>query len=298
MKSDNNPFRCLPRELILCVFYSSSSFLDVLHFAATCRYIQAIWRDNVYTIYNHIGRHAIPYHRYARELLACQTGTPLNAPVTVQDVVQLTRNSLVAEKSADRFNERVMLVWRKGRFPSFDYNVYLFNKNAGPIDNCYIFSNGKIIELPPYLTKTERTRFIRSLYKLWGLVLLDDETKKEKIKTFVFKDVVAIYDLSHANSDLIQDKQILQMAENPCLLSDVSRMLYPLLDHFVVHVLGDEQGYGRRLAPLEWGWHGRVFFWDSYYDDHKDMITKHNPMCKNTIPNISAVWYDTDDEMD
>lgn len=119
MESENGPFPRLPRELILGVFYSSSSFLDVLHFAATCRYIQAIWRDNVNLIYNHISQHAIPYHRYARELLACQIGTPQNAPVTVRDVVQLTRNSLVAEKSADRFSERVMPVWRKGRKISY-----------------------------------------------------------------------------------------------------------------------------------------------------------------------------------
>ena len=115
MESEKCSFLRLPRELILGVFYSSSSFLDVLHLASTCRYTQAIWRDNVNPIYNHISRRAIPYRRYARELLACQIGTPQNAPVTVRDVVQLTRNSLVAEKSADRFSERVMPVWRKGR---------------------------------------------------------------------------------------------------------------------------------------------------------------------------------------
>ena len=115
MNSEDGPLPRLPRELILEVFYSSSSFLDVLHFAATCRYIQAIWRDNVIPIYNHISWRAIPYRRYARELLACQIGTLQNMPVTVQDVVQLTRNSLVVEKSADRFSEKVMPVWRRGR---------------------------------------------------------------------------------------------------------------------------------------------------------------------------------------
>lgn len=174
----------------------------------------------------------------------------------------------------------------------------LFNENTGLIDNRYVFSGGKRVELPPYLTKTERTRFIRTLYKLWGLVLLDDEAKREKIKSLVFKDVVAIYELSQADSDLIQDKQVLQMAENPYLLRDITVMVYPLLEYFVVHVLGDEEGYDRRHAPLDWGWHGRVFFWDSYYEDHKDMITKRDAGDKNPIANISAVWYDTDDEMD
>ena len=126
---------------------------------------------------------------------------------------------------------------------------WLLNENTGLFDNRYVFIGGKRVELPPYLTKTERTRFIRTLYKLWGLILLDDEAKKEKIKSLVFKDVVAIYELSQADSDLIQDKQVLQMAENPCLLGDITGMLYPLLDYFVVHVLGDEEGYDRRHAP-------------------------------------------------
>ena len=159
MESEKCSFLRLPRELILGVFYSSSSFLDVLHFASTCRYIQAIWRDNVNPIYNRICQRAIPYRCYARELLACQIGTPQNAPVTVQDVVQLTRNSLVAEKSADRFSERVMPVWRRGRkilygFPCF--LIGLFNENAGQIDNCYVFIGGKRFELPPYLVTPEK----------------------------------------------------------------------------------------------------------------------------------------------
>lgn len=71
------------------------------------------------------------------------------------------------------------------------------------------------------------------MYKLWGLALLDDETQ-EKTKTLVYKDVVSIYGLSHADSDLIQDRQVLQMTE-PCLLSDIFLMLYPLLNYFMIH---------------------------------------------------------------
>ena len=148
------------------------------------------------------------------------------------------------------------------------------------------------------MVKPEKPRFIRTLYKLWGLLLLDNGAKKEKIKTLVFKDAVAMYELSQADRDLIQDKQVLQMAENPNMLENITGMLYPLLNYFVVHILGDEEGYDRRHAPLDWRWHGRVFFWESYFGDHKEMITKRDFGDEDPIANISAVWYDTDDEMD
>lgn len=98
----------LPEELIIRFFCSAESFFDALHLAATCTYTQAIWRNNVNTIYNNISRQLIPCRRYARDLLACQTGTPPISPVAVKDVVQLLRNCTVAEKSADRFNQTVV----------------------------------------------------------------------------------------------------------------------------------------------------------------------------------------------
>ena len=110
MASHNNEsyLSRLPAELIIRFFCSAESFFDALHLAATCTHTQAIWRNNVNTIYNQISRQLIPCRRYARDLLACQIGTPPSSPVAVKDVVQLLRNCTVAEKSVDRFNQTVV----------------------------------------------------------------------------------------------------------------------------------------------------------------------------------------------
>lgn len=128
MASHNNEtyFSRLPTELIIHLFCSSESFFDALHFAATCTHTQSIWRNNVNTIYNCISQRLIPCHRYARDLLACQIGTPPSSPVAIKDVVQLLRNYAVAEKSADWFNQMVVSCMGSERsrgifilFPSF-----------------------------------------------------------------------------------------------------------------------------------------------------------------------------------
>ena len=110
MASHNNVsyLSCLPAELIIRFFCSAESFFDVLHLAATCTHTQEIWRNNANTIYSQVSRELIPCRRYARDLLACQIGTPRSSPVAVKDVVQLLRNCTVAEKSADRFNQTVV----------------------------------------------------------------------------------------------------------------------------------------------------------------------------------------------
>ena len=98
-----------PAEVILGVFCSLSAFPDILHLAATSQKHRQIFRDNVSTIYHYVSPMAIPCRRYARKLLADQGGSLPNETPTVQDFLQMTRNSIVMEKSVAHFNETVVI---------------------------------------------------------------------------------------------------------------------------------------------------------------------------------------------
>lgn len=98
-----------PAEVILGVFCSLSAFPDILHLAATCQNHRQIFHNNVSAIYHCVSPLAIPCRRYARKLLADQGGSLPNEIPTVQDFLQMSRNSIVMEKSVVHFNETVVI---------------------------------------------------------------------------------------------------------------------------------------------------------------------------------------------
>jgi hypothetical protein len=98
-----------PPEVILGVFCSVSTFPDILHLAATCQKHRQIFHKNIITIYHRVSPRAVPCRRYARKLLADQGGSLPNETPTVQDFLQMTRNSIVMEKSVEHFNETVVI---------------------------------------------------------------------------------------------------------------------------------------------------------------------------------------------
>ena len=155
--------------------------------------------------------------------------------------------------------------------------------------------------LPPHLTQTERIRFIRALYQLWEIVLLDHENRRKKTKTLPFRDIMTINDLAVIDRlfrlNFIQDKQVLQIrAANPTLMQNIAHEIFrPTILFIIKHVLGSDRKYcGTSFFP-DHGFCGMISIWDNYQRDFKAEITigGNGP----TDPNPD-VWYDTDDEMD
>jgi hypothetical protein len=124
----------LPTELVLGIFCSFSAFPDILHLAATCQ------------------------------------GGPRYETPTVPDVLIMTRNSIVIEKSIDLFSETVverMTSGRRALNPMLARARDLhWPKNNNPTDSfCEtIFKHNQTCSR--YLTQRERLRFIRATYQL------------------------------------------------------------------------------------------------------------------------------------
>ena len=127
----SSPFSHLPVEIILHCFCSLPSFWDVLHFAATCQRNHQIWTANVSTIYHHISPRDIQCRRYARTLLADQGGSPADSHnLTIRDVLQLVRNTVVMKKSIEEFNKVHVHRFATGRNKR-QYSLLLYHKIAG-----------------------------------------------------------------------------------------------------------------------------------------------------------------------
>ncbi|OOF95026.1 hypothetical protein ASPCADRAFT_131584 [Aspergillus carbonarius ITEM 5010] len=264
----------LPAELISHVFTFLPTLTDVLNLAATCSRHQQIWQQNAHPIYRHVGPGSIECLHYARIFLADQGGAQPNAELTARDVVQLARNAAAAERTVDLFNQK--------------YVSFLLTPEATRGRTlCYL------IEHPgPQLTPSECHRFIRALYQLSGLLLLDPDARQSRVASLTLKDITTIIDLAHGYRD-IQDV-IMTVQTDAVSLSDIAFQLLRIKLRIVREVLGAPMS--TRSAPKEFGWMGSVSIWDMHYDLFKDLVTQ--PGAEDVIVPISEVWYDTSDEED
>ena len=155
--------------------------------------------------------------------------------------------------------------------------------------------------LPRYLTQTERIRFIRALYQLWEIILLDHESRKKKTETLPFRDIMTINDVamidSLGNLNFIQDKQVLHIrAADPRLMSYIAhKVFHPVISFIIKHVLGSDRMYCGTSSFMDHGYCGMISIWDNYQRDFKAEATWGGNGPTDLNPDV---WYDTDDEMD
>ncbi|KAL8981332.1 MAG: hypothetical protein Q9205_003851 [Flavoplaca limonia] len=155
-------FSPFPFELQTVVFCHLTSFQDVFSFAATCHQLQDVWLEGVTTIYRHVAKVSITCEPHARILLADQGGPATKVGIrSAKNVHQMLRNQSMVYKAIAQFESDIVSKVRTGGLRAEEY--------YGPgIDGH-----------PPYLTRTERRRFIRSYYQLWGLLKLDNLQQRQ-----------------------------------------------------------------------------------------------------------------------
>lgn len=130
----------------------------------------------------------------------------------------------------------------------------------------------------------ERIRFVRGLYQLWSLVLLNPVARQQ---------IMGILKLRDGFDDtMIYDKAVMAKQEvDVGLLATVFMELYPFKMRVIENVFHDSSV---RHAPFDMGYRGIVSIWNSHYEDFKQLTTwlrgDDGPMSP-----ISEIWYDTSD---
>ena len=171
------------------------SFSDALALAATCRRLRNVWITNVGPIYSHVAPRSIPCERYARRFLADQGGPAVNvSTLSDKDVLRMLRNSCVVEQAILQFEKEIVSRVKGTLCPITRVGVHFttlmihFNKTAQGFRVEDIYGPGAR-KHPPHLTRTERPRFIRSYYQLWGLMKSDPAEWQSRLEPMTLKQL-------------------------------------------------------------------------------------------------------------
>ncbi|CAF9934846.1 MAG: hypothetical protein HETSPECPRED_009379 [Heterodermia speciosa] len=178
--ASSGSFSPLPAELLILVYSRLPSFQDVFSLASTCHRLQDIWLKNIATIYKPVARAAIPCEKYARILLADQGGpSPESEITTASDVARMIQNMQVVDQAIHQFESKIVSKVRARGHRTEDYY------GAGARRH------------PPYLTRTERPRFIRSYYRFWALLTIDDPVERQsRLQSMSFKQLLYLCEMS------------------------------------------------------------------------------------------------------
>ncbi|KAL9033241.1 MAG: hypothetical protein Q9180_006051, partial [Flavoplaca navasiana] len=153
---------------------------NVFSFASTYHQLQDVWFEGVTTIYRHVAKVSITCEPLARIFLTDQSGPAPKAGIQLaSNLHQMMRNQSMVHKAIIQFESDIVSKVRTGGLRAEEY-----------------YSPG-IDGHPPYLTRTERRRFIRSYYQLWGLLELDNlQQRRSRLQSISLKQLFYLCEMS------------------------------------------------------------------------------------------------------
>ncbi|KAL8996352.1 MAG: hypothetical protein Q9169_004118 [Polycauliona sp. 2 TL-2023] len=175
-----SPLSTLPTELLTLIFIHLPTFTSILNLAPTSHALQTTWLHNVTPIYTHAIKPSITCPHHARHLLSTQGGPAPTSPITsAKDVMRIMRNKHAVEKAIVGFEREIVRHVKTRGIRAADY----YGADA--------------LVHPPYLTRTERARVIRSYYTLWGLLSVDGAMERRaKLKYTSLKNLLYLCEMS------------------------------------------------------------------------------------------------------
>ncbi|KAL2825750.1 hypothetical protein BDW59DRAFT_145886 [Aspergillus cavernicola] len=175
-----SPLSALPIELLVEVFRSADSFQSATSLATTSRHLYGVWREHLPAIYNKIAPIAIPCHWALRGLLDDLGYLPQNTQVTTVDfVARVAQTSRIGDQVIKEYTARL------AQRPHLDPQV------------------------PTTPSPTEQTRLIRAHYQLIGLLKLENDKQRDRIKgmdlktLFLLSDFLCVFMSEAVNNDYL-----------------------------------------------------------------------------------------------
>lgn len=190
----------LPIEIAIDIISSLSKFSDIAAVTSTCQHMRAIWLEHADIIYRRALKNTVEFETECRALLVDQ-GYARNYPTLSHlDVCRLVRNNRKASKSAERFGIEVAShvfgesfwfdnIISLGFF--LTHRINLLVPHAQP-------SGRKVpgpLKHPPWLSRTERQRFLRAYYFVWRLVSTPAEAWPGRVRTLCIRDLYIVQEM-------------------------------------------------------------------------------------------------------
>lgn len=161
---------------------------------------------------------------------------------------------------------------------------------------------------PPYLTPTERPRFIRIVYRLWGLFLNSEDEIDQRLKSYKLKDLLSLEDVGPGYIsqpiDIITsvitagkpttglDLQIPTI--DPDMYFGILRKIRDEVDHAIQYAYGCSPEEFHRYAEGGW-WKGPISLVDDCRPMFKDILINAEYTGAERLVPVDEVWYDTSD---
>ncbi|KAL9607850.1 MAG: hypothetical protein Q9167_007273 [Letrouitia subvulpina] len=188
-----------PVELLTVVFCHLPSFQDVFSLAFTCHWVRGVWLNNVATIYKLVARASITCEHHARTFLADQGGPAPESEITsAKDVVQILKAQKAVDKAILKFECQIVSKVKARGHRTEDY--------YGP----------GVLQHPRYLTRTERPRFIRSYYQLWGLLTIDDPVERQaRLQSMSLKQLLHLCEISWLPDGMGPGEEVTSFPRDP-----------------------------------------------------------------------------------
>ena len=290
--ASSGSFSPLPTELLTVIYCHLPSFHDVYHLASTCHRLRHIWLTNIATIYKPVARASIACEPQARNLLADQGGPSPSSDITsIRDVARMMQNVQAVSQAISRFEVKVVSKVRSRGHRAEDYY------GAGARRH------------PPYLTRTERPRFIRAYYRLWGLMSIDDVVeRRSRLRSMSLKQLLYLCEISWLPKGMGPSEEAMQSSADPGIaLRTESSQCYQARRALSKLVLEQTESAYRRIhggemeaiwvIAMDEGYDTFLVMWDHWQSSLLDVVcsrrSKEPPYKKEFHMEL---WEDSDEE--
>lgn len=198
LASRSSTFSSFPVELLTSVFCHFPSFREVFILSSTCRQLRDVWLDNVAIIYNHVARDSILYERHTGNFLAAQGGSSPDSEITsAKDAVGMMKNMHVI----------VM--------PLLQFECQIVHRVKARGHRAEDYYGADAVQHPSYLTRTERPRFIRSYYQLWGLMKVNLAEWRSRLQYMMLKQLLHLREMSRLPDSIERGEEMAPPPRHP-----------------------------------------------------------------------------------
>ena len=293
----NNRLLLLPTELITKIYYSLPSLIEAFALSSSCQRLRDIWLTNISPIYRRIGPRSIPCERYARRLLADQKGLVNEALIlSAEEVLRIVKNSYVIEKAVYQYESKINHKV-KGRGRTLENYDSKTERRKNHI----------------YMTCTERSRFIRTYYQLWGLMKLSGPAKcHSRLESMTMKQLYRLHETCDIPWNIGKEEELdpilkpriegqPSVTEMQHAISKERRVLKEMTWRHIMEIYS--RTHDNNEAPeiatdgMYFGSYTFVTMWDHYQDILKDVVCGYHRKEPPFLKVLNRqLWDDTSDE--
>ena len=157
---------------------------------------------------------------------------------------------------------------------------------------------------PPYLTRTERPRFIRSYYRLWGMMRLDAAEWQMRLDAMTLKQLYHLYEMSRLTQSIGGEEVIPAQDDSMSAIKmgrsekriDLERSTWKHIERIFQDVYGDNaiDVWGR--AAFE-GFMWFLIIWD-HWQPELNIVVCGQPTSPGPSFEKENLWDDSSDDED